>query len=210
MPVNKTRKQNKKLKRKLTRKYKKTLLKKNKTLKKKLGGSDNNSIDTLDTNISSIQWKENLSELGKSIFLDDANKSGSDSSIPELNKMKSRKNSPTKNSKKTKRLIISSSLNSNNPVEVHEGNTVEDARRNAIQSQMKSSRTRNNSPKKDSNIISIPNAIQHIGPTRTTIAKNREANQIAAQREAQIKENEERKQLAEKRKNAILRLRNKN
>ena len=75
---------------------------------------------------------------------------------------------------------------------------------------MKSSRTRNNSPKKDSNIISIPNAIQHIGPTRTTIAKNREANQIAAQREAQIKENEERKQLAEKRKNAILRLRNKN
>ena len=33
MPVNKTHKQNKKLKRKLTKKSKKTLLKKNKTLK---------------------------------------------------------------------------------------------------------------------------------------------------------------------------------
>ena len=31
---------------------------------------------------------------------------------------------------------------------------------------MKSSRTINNSPKKDSNVISIPNATQHIGPTR--------------------------------------------
>ena len=209
MPVNKTRKLNKKLKRKLTKKSKKTLLKKNKTLKKKLGGSDGNSVNTLDTNISAIQWKENITELGKLLSLDDSI-SGSDSSIQQLNNMKSRKNSPTKNSKKTKRLIISSSWNSNNPVEVHEGNTVEDARRNAIQSQMKSSRTRNNSPKKDSNIISIPNAIQHIGPTRTTIAKNREANQIAAQREAQIKENEERKKLAEKRKNAISRIRNKN
>jgi len=209
MPVNKTRKQNKKLKRKLTKKSKKTLLKKNKTLKKKLGGSDGNSVNTLDTNISAIQWKENITELGKLLSLDDSI-SGSDSSIQQLNNMKSRKNSPTKNSKKTKRWIISSSWNSNNPVEVHEGNTLEDARRNAIQSQMKSSRTRNNSPKKDSNIISIPNAIQHIGPTRTTIAKNREANQIAAQREAQIKENEERKKLAEKRKNAISRLRNKN
>jgi len=210
MPVNKTRKLNKKLKRKLTKKSKKTLLKKNKTLKKKLGGSDGNSVNTLDTNISAIQWKENITELGKLLSLDDSI-SGSDSSIQQLNNMKSRKNSPTKkNSKKTKRWIISSSWNSNNPVEVHEGNTLEDARRNAIQSQMKSSRTRNNSPKKDSNIISIPNAIQHIGPTRTTIAKNREANQIAAQREAQIKENEERKKLAEKRKNAISRLRNKN
>ena len=207
MPLNKTHKQNKKLKRKLTRKSKKTLLKKNKTLKKKLGGTDdNNSVDTLDTNISAIQWKENITELGKLLSLDDANKSGSDSSIPELNKTKSRRNSPTKNSKKTKRWIISSSWNSNNPVEVHEGNTLEDARRNAIQSQMKSSRTRNNSPKKDSNVISIPNATQHIGPTRTTIAKNREANKRAAE----IIENEERKNLAEKRKNAISRLRNKN
>ena len=196
MPVNKTHKQNKKLKRKLTRKSKKTLLKKNKTLKKKLGGTDDNSVDT---NISAIQWKENITELGKLLSLDDANKSGSDSSISEHNKTKSRKNSPTKNSKKTKRWIISSSWNSNNPVEVHEGNTLEDARRNAIQSQMKSSRTINNSPKKDSNVISIPNATQHIGPTRTTIAKNREANKRAAE----IIENEERKKLAEKRKNAI-------
>ena len=54
---------------------------------------------------------------------------------------------------------------------------------------MKSSRTINNSPKKDSNVISIPNATQHIGPTRTTIAKNREANKRAAE----IIENEERK-----------------
>jgi len=206
MPVNKTHKQNKKLKRKLTRKSKKTLLKKNKTLKKKLGGTDDNSVDTLDTHISAIQWKENITELGKLLSLDDANKSGSDSSIPELNKTKSRRNSPTKNSKKTKRWIISSSWNSNNPVEVHEGNTLEDARINAIQSQMKSSRTRNNSPKKDSNVISIPNANQHIGPTRTTIAKNREANKRAAE----IIENEERKKLAEKRKNAISRIRNKN
>ena len=204
MPVNKTHKQNKKLKRKLTRKSKKTLLKKNKTLKKKLGGSDGNSVNTLDTNISAIQWKENITELGK-LLLDDSI-SSSDSSIQQLNNMKSRKNSPTKNSKKTKRWIISSSWNSNNPVEVHEGNTLEDARRNAIQSQMKSSRTRNNSPKKDSNVISIPNATQHIGPTRTTIAKNREANKRAAE----IIENEERKKLAEKRKNAISRLRNKN
>ena len=203
MPVNKTHKQNKKLKRKLTRKSKKTLLKKNKTLKKKLGGTDDNSVDT---NISAIQWKENITELGKLLSLDDANKSGSDSSISELNKTKSRRNSPTKNSKKTKRWIISSSWNSNNPVEVHEGNTLEDARRNAIQSQMKSSRTRNNSPKKDSNVISIPNATQHIGPTRTIIAKNREANKRAAE----IIENEERKKLAEKRKNAISRIRNKN
>ncbi|GIS52702.1 MAG: hypothetical protein Ct9H90mP28_4180 [Paracoccaceae bacterium] len=203
MPVNKTHKQNKKLKRKLTRKSKKTLLKKNKTLKKKLGGTDDNSVDT---NISAIQWKENITELGKLLSLDDANKSGSDSSISEHNKTKSRKNSPTKNSKKTKRWIISSSWNSNNPVEVHEGNTLEDARRNAIQSQMKSSRTINNSPKKDSNVISIPNATQHIGPTRTTIAKNREANKRAAE----IIENEERKKLAEKRKNAISRIRNKN
>lgn len=202
MPVNKTRKQNKKLKRKLTKKSKKTLLKKNKTLKKNLGGSDNNSINTLDTNISAIQWKENITELGKLLSLDDSI-SGSDSSIQQLNNMKSRKNSPTKNSKKTKRLIISSSWNSNNPVEVHEGNTLEDARRNAIQSQMKSSRTtRNNSPKKDSNIISIPNAIKHIGPTRTTIAKNREADKIAAQ----IIEKEERKKLAEKHKNKMSRL----
>jgi len=205
MPVNKTRKQNKKLKLKLTKKSKKTLLKKNKTLKKKLGGSDGNSVNTLDTNISAIQWKENITELGKLLSLDDSI-SGSDSSIQQPNNMKSRKNSPTKNSKKTKRLIISSSWNSNNPVEIHEGNTLEDARRNAIQSQMKSSRTRNNSPKKDSNIISIPNAIQHIGPTRTTIAKNREANKIAAQ----IMESEERKKIAEKRKNSISRLRNKN
>lgn len=203
MPVNKTHKQNKKLKRKLTKKSKKTLLKKNKTLKKKLGGTDDNSVDT---NISAIQWKENITELGKLLSLDDANKSGSDSSISEHNKTKSRKNSPTKNSKKTKRWIISSSWNSNNPVEVHEGNTLEDARRNAIQSQMKSSRTINNSPKKDSNVISIPNATQHIGPTRTTIAKNREANKRAAE----IIENEERKKLAEKRKNAISRIRNKN
>ena len=202
MPVNKTRTQNKKLKRKLTKKSKKTLLKKNKTLKKNLGGSDNNSINTLDTNISAIQWKENITELGKLLSLDDSI-SGSDSSIQQLNNMKSRKNSPTKNSKKTKRLIISSSWNSNNPVEVHEGNTLEDARRNAIQSQMKSSRTtRNNSPKKDSNIISIPNAIKHIGPTRTTIAKNREADKIAAQ----IIEKEERKKLAEKHKNKMSRL----
>ncbi len=203
MPVNKTHKQNKKLKRKLTKKSKKTLLKKNKTLKKKLGGTDDNSVDT---NISAIQWKENITELGKLLSLDDANKSGSDSSISEHNKTKSRKNSPTKNSKKTKRLIISSYWNSNNPVEVHEGNTLEDARRNAIQSQMKSSRTINNSPKKDSNVISIPNATQHNGPTRTTIAKNREANKRAAE----IIENEERKKLAEKRKNAISRIRNKN
>ncbi len=203
MPVNKTHKQNKKLKRKLTKKSKKTLLKKNKTLKNKLGGTDDNSVDT---NISAIQWKENITELGKLLSLDDANKSGSDSSISEHNKTKSRKNSPTKNSKKTKRWIISSSWNSNNPVEVHEGNTLEDARRNAIQSQMKSSRTINNSPKKDSNVISIPNATQHIGPTRTTIAKNREANKRAAE----IIENEERKKLAEKRKNAISRIRNKN
>tara|TARA_Y100000768_G_scaffold338481_1_gene281196 strand:- start:3153 stop:3770 length:618 start_codon:yes stop_codon:yes gene_type:complete len=205
MPVNKTRKQNRKLKRKLTKKSKKTLLKKNKTLKKKLGGSDGNSVNTLDTNISAIQWKENITELGKLLSLDDSI-SGSDSSIQQPNNMKFRKNSPTKNSKKTKRLIISSSWNSNNPVEIHEGNTLEDARINAIQSQMKSSRTRNNSPKKDSNIISIPNAIQHIGPTRTTIAKNREANKIAAQ----IMESEERKKIAEKRKNSISRLRNKN
>ena len=54
MPVNKTRKQNKKLKRKLTRKYKKTLLKKNKTLKKKFGGTDNNSNETDDP----YDWKE--------------------------------------------------------------------------------------------------------------------------------------------------------
>ena len=186
MPVNKTHKQNKKLKRKLTRKSKKTLLKKNKTLKKKLGGTDDNSVDTLDTNISAIQWKENITELGKLLSLDDANKSGSDSSISEHNKTKSRKNSPTKNSKKTKRWIISSSWNSNNPVEVHEGNTLEDARRNAIQSQMKSSRTINNSPKKDSNVISIPNATQHIGPTRTTIAKNRAEAKAKAEEEARV------------------------
>ena len=186
MPVNKTHKQNKKLKRKLTKKSKKTLLKKNKTLKKKLGGTDDNSVDTLDTNISAIQWKENITELGKLLSLDDANKSGSDSSISEHNKTKSRKNSPTKNSKKTKRWIISSSWNSNNPVEVHEGNTLEDARRNAIQSQMKSSRTINNSPKKDSNVISIPNATQHIGPTRTTISKNRAEAKAKAEEEARV------------------------